>query len=68
MKKKLNEGLFDSIVGGIMTWATKRDIAKDPEFQKFLKNNSAKIAELSKSLEADIADIERITGKKADRY
>jgi len=63
MKKKtnLNEGLMDAIVGGIMTWAIKKDINKDPEFQKTLATYNSDIARLA----SEIEELEnQLSGKK----
>lgn len=57
MKKKLNEGLMDSIVSGIMTWAVQRDIAKDPEFQQKMSSHRRSIEQLSKEIEDTIQSI-----------
>ena len=62
MKKNLNEGLMDAIVSGIMTWATKKEIAKDPEFQKTIRNYQAEINRLSQSIEDDIKELEKSVG------
>lgn len=58
-KKKMNEGLMDAIVGGIMTWATKREIKSDPEFQKTLRNYTAEIDQLSRDIESELSRIRR---------
>jgi anaerobic C4-dicarboxylate transporter len=56
---KLNEGLMDAVVGGIMTWATKQEIAKDPEFQKTIKNYNSEIASLTSQIEAELKKMNR---------
>jgi len=68
-RKKLHEGLFDSIVSSIMTWALKKDIKNDPEFQKTLRTHASEISQLSKEIEDAIAYVEKKHGgQKADRY
>lgn len=50
---------MDAIVGGIMQWAVKRDIAKDPEFKKTIQNYNSEIARLSSELESILSDIDK---------
>jgi len=56
-KNRLNEGLMSAIIGGIMSWAVKRDISKDPEFKKTIATYNSDIARLSKELEDVLLDL-----------
>jgi len=62
-KKQLSEGLFDSIVGSIMLWATKKDIKNDPEFRKTIADYQTTIEAMSRDIEDAIKDIEKRHGK-----
>lgn len=66
-KKQLSEGLMDAIVGGIMTWAVRKDIKNDPEFRKTIEQYQSDIAALSQNIENSIKEIEKTLGHKAKR-
>ena len=55
--EKLNEDLKDTIVASIMKWATRREIDKDPAFQKTIQQLSKEISDLSRSIESTLAAI-----------
>jgi hypothetical protein len=51
-------GIIDSLVGGIMTWAVKRDIKSDPQFRKTIAQYDSDIARLSSEIETLVRQLE----------